>query len=137
MLASLTRTLRDLAGLGDGEPAGERAADPDALAAARRQMDNKELLREAEERMGLVRALVDYTRNMRQYEAALAARAQAIARAQQAESQKAAGIEQFRHELSRRIKGLAAARQRSGRKGRGHKCSVIPGRAEGADPESR
>ncbi len=48
---------------------------------------------------------------MRQYEAALAARAQGIARAQEAESQKAAGIEQFRHELTRRIEGLAAARQ--------------------------
>lgn len=53
MLASLTRTLRDLSGLGDGEGAPESAADESALAAARRQMDNKEKLREARRAHGL------------------------------------------------------------------------------------
>lgn len=116
MLASLTRTLRDLSGLGDGASAGEAAADPDALAAARRQMDNKELLREAEERMGLVRALVDYTRSMRLYEASLSARAQQLARAQEAKDKKAAETEQLRRDFARRITSMAEAgrQQREG-----------------------
>jgi hypothetical protein len=126
MLASLTRTLRDLSGLGDGEPAGETAAEPDALAAARQQMDNKELLREAEERMGLIRALLDYTRNMRKYEATLAERAAAQTRAQEAGAKEAAEREQFRHELSRRIEGMVAARreQREAEQGQGESGAV-------------
>ena len=116
MLASLTRTLRDLAGLGDGEPAGESAVDPDALAAARQQRDNKEVLREAEERMGLIRALVDYTRNMRKYEASLSARAQEIARAQEAKDKKAAETDETRLDLARQIKGMVEA-QRQQREG--------------------
>jgi hypothetical protein len=117
MLAALTRTLRDLSGLGDGAPAGESAADPTALAAARRQMDNKKLLREAEERMGLVRALVDYTGEMRKLEASLSARAQEVARAQEAKDKKAAEAERSRHELARQIKGMAEARRRERERG--------------------
>jgi len=111
MLASLTRTLRDLSGLGDGEGAPERAIDEDALAAARRQMDNKELLREADERMGLVRALVDYTRNMRKYEATLSERAEEKAQAEEAKAKEAAQSDQLRRELARRIEGFVEARQ--------------------------
>ena len=79
-------------------------------------MDNKKSLREAEERMGLVRAVLDYTRNMRQYEASLSARAQEIARAQEAKDKKAAETEQLRRDLARRIAGMAEAgrQQREG-----------------------
>lgn len=111
MLASLTRTLRDLSGLGDGEPAAESAGDAGALAQARRQMDNKEALREADERMGLIRALVDYTRSMRQYEATLSERAEEIAQAQEAKVQEAAETDQMRRDLARRITGMIEARR--------------------------
>ena len=111
MLASLTRTLRDISGFGDGEPGGETAAEPDALAAARQQMDNKELLREADERMGLVRALVDYTRNMRKLEASLAEREQALTARQQDKATRDAEDNEMRLELARRITGMIAARR--------------------------
>ena len=111
MLASLTRTLRDLSGLGDGEPAPESAADEDALAAARRQMDNKEKLREADERISLMRALVDYTRNMRKYEATLSERAGEKAQAQETKDKEAAERDEFRRTLARRIEGMVEARQ--------------------------
>jgi len=109
MLASLTRTLRDLSGLGDGEPAAESAGDAGALAQAHRQMDNKEALREADERMGLVRALVDYTRSMRKYEATLSERAEQKAQAQEAKTKKAAETDQMRRDLARRITGMIEA----------------------------
>jgi hypothetical protein len=111
MLASLTRTLRDLSGLGDGEPAAESAAEAGALTQARRQMDNKELLREAEERMGLVRALVDYTRNMRKYEATLSERAEEKAQAEEAKAKEAAETDQMRRDLARRINGMIEAQR--------------------------
>jgi hypothetical protein len=117
MLASLTRTLRDLSGLGDGEPAGEAAADPDALAAARRQMDNDALLREADERMGLVRALVDYTGEMRKLEASLSEREQALTARQQDKAKDADDREQFRRELSRRITGMVEAQRQQREEG--------------------
>jgi hypothetical protein len=111
MLASLTRTLRDLSGLGDGEPAAESAGDAGALAQARRQMDNKEALREDDERMGLVRALVDYTRSMRKYEVTLSERAEQKAQAQEAKAQEAAETDQMRRDLARRITGMIEARR--------------------------
>lgn len=111
MLASLTRTLRDLSGFSAGEPAPESAAGEDALAAARRQMDNKEALREADERMGLVRALVDYTRSMRKYEATLSERAQEKALAEEAKAKEAAQTDQMRLDLARRIHAMGAARR--------------------------
>jgi lysozyme family protein len=111
MLASLTRTLRDLSGFSDGEPAGGNAVDEGALAAARRQMDNKEALREADERMGFIRALVDYTRSMRKYEATLSERAEEKAQAQEAKAKEPAETDQMRLDLARRIHAMVAARR--------------------------
>ena len=119
MLASLTRTLRELSGLGDGEPAGESAVEPDALAAARQQMDNNEFLREADERMGLVRALVDYTRSMRKLESSLSEREQALTARQQDKATRNAADNEMRLELAHRITGMIEARRREREEGAG------------------
>ncbi len=110
MLASLVRTLRELAAFDSGvapDEAGGRV-EP-ALAAARERLQHKEALREADERLSVVRHMVSYLRDIRKIEALQAGRSAASARAEQDKAKAKADDLENRLELARRIEGMMAS----------------------------
>ena len=110
MLGSLVRTLRDLAGFDSGRAPDEQTVEP-ALEAARESLARKQLWRDVDGRVGVVRDMVRYLSEMRNIEVLQAKRNAASARAQAEKAKAAADADEMRRELARRIMGFAAARQ--------------------------
>jgi hypothetical protein len=110
MLGSLVRTLRDLSGFDSGAAPDAQSVEP-ALAAARESMARKQLWRDVDGRVGVVRDMVRYLSEMRKIETLQAKRNAASARAQAEKTKAAADADETRRELARRIVGFVAARQ--------------------------
>ena len=108
MLATLVRTLRELAAF-DCAPPGEGAdAAPEI---ARDRMERDRLMREAEGRAGVARDMVSYLKEIRKAETSLKQREEALAGAHQDKASSAAATDELRADVARRIKGVVAARQ--------------------------